>query len=54
MAVLLRKQGRCFEDVSATELRREETMRGWRGRLTDAELTRAVFGDPRPGRVARG
>jgi hypothetical protein len=40
-----------YADVDAAELRREERLAGWsRRRPTSAALTRAVFGDPPPGR----
>lgn len=46
-------RGLRFENVGAGDLRREESLPGWRPRLTGAELTRTVFGDPQPGRARR-
>jgi len=54
IAELMRKLALRYENVTAIELKREQTLPGWRGRLSNAELTRVVFGDPRPGRSARG
>jgi hypothetical protein len=44
-------RGVRYENVRTAELRREENLPGWRGRLLGADLTRVVFGDPQPGRL---
>jgi hypothetical protein len=53
VAALMRQRGIRYGDASAAELRREERLPGWSWpRPADgAALTRAVFGDPPPGRV---
>lgn len=51
VGALMRQHGVRYEDVSADELAREERHAGWSHRKpSSAELTRAVFGDPMPGR----
>lgn len=51
VAALMRRHGVRYADASAADLRHEERLPGWsRRKPTSAELTRAVFGDPAPGR----
>lgn len=53
VSAVLRAQRIRYRDVEAADLRREERMAQWSLRpRTSAELTRAVFGDPAPGRGA--
>jgi hypothetical protein len=51
VAKAMAKHGLRYGDVDAAELRREERLAGWSVRRpTSAALTRAIFGDPQPGR----
>jgi hypothetical protein len=53
VAALMRERAIRYEDASAADLAHEERLAGWSHRRpTSADLTRAVFGDPRPGRNA--
>jgi hypothetical protein len=51
IAATMRRQRIRYRDVGAAELLAEERIAGWsRRKRSNAELTRAVFGDPAPGR----
>lgn len=51
VAKAMAKLGLRYGDVGAAELRREERLVGWSlCRPSNTALTRAVFGDPQPGR----
>lgn len=51
VAAAMEKHGQRYDDVDAAALQREERLAGWSWRRpTNAALTRAVFGDPPPGR----
>lgn len=51
VAAAMRRQRIRYRDVEERELRREERLPQWSPRpRTSEELTRAVFGDPAPGR----
>jgi hypothetical protein len=51
IAAAMRRHRICYRDVGAAELLAEERIAGWSWRKrSNAELTRAVFGDPAPGR----
>jgi len=51
LAQAMAKQGLRYGDVDAAALEREERLAGWSLRPpSSAALTRAVFGDPPPGR----
>jgi hypothetical protein len=53
VAARMRERAIRYEDASAADLLREERLAGWgQRRPSSAELTRSVFGDPRPGRGA--
>ena len=51
VAEAMERHGRRYDDVDAATLRHEERLLGWSWRRpSNAALTRAVFGDPPPGR----
>lgn len=51
LAAAMARLGLCYRDVDATTLAIEECLPGWSPRpRSNAALTRAVFGDPEPGR----
>jgi hypothetical protein len=51
IAAAMRRHRMRYRDVGAAELLAEERIAGWSWRKrSNAELTRAVFGDPEPGR----
>lgn len=54
VAAAMRRLGLRYRDIDAAALLAEERMAGWfRRSRSNAELTRAVFGDPAPRQTAR-